>query len=175
MESRYKNLMSSELWEFLSNIPKDETSRYTIMGNKNFDLGEYDTAIENYSSAIELNHSNITAIYYRGHCYNNLEKFENAVSDSTKVIFLKPEFIKAYLYRGNARASIQTYSQLKAAISDYTVVINSDIKDGTVFMLRGYCNLLLKKENFAFQDWRMAKKLGAAKETEENWQRDFFK
>lgn len=174
MEVNPYDLISPELKEVLSNIPKDETSHYTILGNKNYKNSEYIQAVENYTKAIEYDENNIEALFYRGLCFIRFEKFKDAITDLTKLLQLKPEFVQAYKFRANARVALNTYSQLKEAIDDYTKVINNDSSDGTLFLLRGYCYLSLGQEDFAFIDWKKAKEFGITKENKENWKKSFF-
>jgi tetratricopeptide (TPR) repeat protein len=174
MEVNPKDLMSPELIKLLSSIPTDETSRYTIQGNEKYAIKDYEGAIVNYTKAIELKGDNIEALYYRGICYISFEKYDNTISDLTKVIELRPEFIEAYFYRANARASLQTFKQLKDAIFDYSIVLEDDDKNGLCYFLRGYCYLQLQKDDLAFSDWKNAKSLGIALETEANWKNDYF-
>jgi tetratricopeptide (TPR) repeat protein len=174
MEVNPKDLLSPELKEFLSTIPNDETSRYTILGDQNYENGEYRLAVENYTKALKLDINNLAALFYRGLCFIPLEKFNDSITDLTKLLQLKPEFIQAYQYRANARVALRTYNQLKEAIADYTKVTNHDPSDGSSYFLRGYCYLLLGQEDLAILDWKKAKEHGIVKENEENWKRDYF-
>ena len=178
-EDRYwevnpKDLLRPEIKKLLLSIPKDESSMYTKIGNEYFDKGEYNSGVENYNKALEYNERNFIALFYRGLCFIGLMQFESSIKDLTKVLMLKPSFYQAYFYRANARVGILTYYQIKKAIDDYTSVINKPRPGGNPFFLRGYCYLLLKKEQLAIADWRIAKKYRITKESEENWKKDYL-
>jgi len=169
-----KDLIISFLREFLSKIPKDETSKYTFLGNESYENDDFNSALESYSQALEFNQDNLEALFFRSMCFIKIEKYEDAVSDLTRLIEIKPDFIIAYFYRGTARASIQTYNHLKAAIIDFSTVIKNSDTDGVSYFIRAYCHLLLKQERSAKLDWLKAKCLGVTKENEENWKKDYF-
>lgn len=173
-EVNRSDLISPELKEMLSSIPKNETSRLTILGDKNYNNGEYIEAVENYSKALMADGNNLEGLFYRGLCYIQLDKFHDSINDLTKLIKLKPEFTQAYHYRAIARIALHSYNQLKLAISDSTEAIERGQKDGTLFFMRGYCNLMLAQDDFAFQDWIKAKIAGVAKENEESWKKDYI-
>jgi len=64
------------------------------VGNKHFQAGRYNEAVEAFSSAIELDPSNYILYSNRSAAYLNLKKFQNALEDATKVVELKPDFPK---------------------------------------------------------------------------------
>lgn len=168
-----KDLISQELRELLSSLPKDESSHYTILGKESYNNLEYGNAIENFTNAIELNRNNIIALFFRGLCFTSMEKYHDAINDFTKIIELQPSSLQAFFYRGNAQLLLETYDQLKSAIKDYTSVIKKNPGDGIAYFLRGYCYLLLKQDDQANMDWREAKKLNVAKQDEEKWKEDY--
>ena len=174
MDVNPKDLMSPELIKLLSSIPKDETSLHTIQGNEKYAIKEYKDAIDCYTKALEFKHDNLEALFYRGLCFIKFEKYGDTITDLTKVIELDPQFIDAYFYRGNARAALQTFRQLKNAISDYSIVLQSDDKNGLCYFLRGYCFLLLQNDSLAFSDWKHAKSVGVSQQDEVNWKNDYL-
>jgi len=174
MEVNPKDLISTELREFLSTIPKDKISRYYIEAIEYFKIGEYKKAVQIFTEILTLDINNTGALFYRGQCFIKLERFKNSIDDFTELLNLIPEFTEGYFYRANARSSLQTYSQIKDAITDYSHVIDKEPSNGISLFLRGYCYLLLKKESLAFNDWKKSKEFGIAKENEANWKRDFL-
>ena len=169
-----KDLISDNLREFLSTIPKDKISRYYIKAIEYFKIGEYKKAVQIFTEILTLDINNTGALFYRGQCFIKLERFKNSIDDFTELLNLIPEFTEGYFYRANARSSLQTYSQIKDAITDYSHVIDKEPSNGISLFLRGYCYLLLKKESLAFNDWKKSKEFGIAKENEGNWKRDFL-
>lgn len=174
MEINPRDLISPELREFLSTIPKDQSAQLTEYGQEKYNKEDYLSAVEYYSKALELRKNNLRALYYRALSFIKLEKYESSINDFNLLIELKPDAYEAYFYRANARCAEPTYDRLKGAIIDYTIVINNDCNNGIAYFTRGYCYLMLKQENLAFIDWRKAKIMGVAIENEENWKKDFL-
>lgn len=174
MEVNPIDLVSPRLKELVFGIPKKEISKYILLGKNNYKNEQFEKAIKNFTKVLDYDKNNLSAIFYRGLCYIKLEHFQSAIKDLSNLIQLKPDFVHAHYYRGNARLLIQSYSQIKKAIDDYTLVIESDSSNGLAYYLRGCCYLLLKNENSSFLDWKKAKDLGIAKESEENWKKDYL-
>ena|SRR5688572_13523403 len=158
----------------LSNLPKDETSKFTLIGKDFYDKEDFDNAIENFSKALQFKNNNCNALYYRAMSYWLNNKYKNAFDDFSSLIEFKPTFIQAYFNRANCCVELRTYHHLKIAISDYTLVINNKYSVGESSFLRGVSYLFLKQEEKSFQDWLVAKEYGFAKMSKENWKKDFL-
>lgn len=85
-----------------------------------FSEQDYDTAIELYTKAIEVN-SNV-AVYYgnRSFAYLKTECFGYALTDASKAIELDKTYIKGFYRRAAAYMSL---GKFKEALKDYEYVI----------------------------------------------------
>jgi tetratricopeptide (TPR) repeat protein len=173
LEVNPKDLISKEIKELISNLPKDETSAFTILGNESYNKKDYADAIEKYSRAIELDNKNFEALFFRGLCFSNLEKYKDAVIDFSIIIEQKPNLLQGYLHRANALLFLQTFNDIKSAILDYSTVISKDPTNGIAYFLRGYCYFLLKKEDQAKMDWNESKNFGIPMHNEVKWKKDY--
>ena len=96
---------------------------YQNRANANFVLGEYETAITDYSKAIELNPKESTIYFSRALAYLNKSIFTLAVKDFDKVIELDPTDAMAYLKRGSA---LEKTGDTAKALSDYQKTVELD-------------------------------------------------
>jgi len=113
---------------FILNLPlitqaktnKEQTRRskeWCSKGIKALDKKNYYSAIKNFSRAIELNSEYALAYFSRGTAYGQLEKFKKSISDLTKVIELKIEFVnEAYCSRGSAYKML---GKKREAVNDF--------------------------------------------------------
>jgi len=83
-------------------------------------LKQYESAIEDYGKAIELNPNFAEAYNNRGAAYLNLKQYESAIEDYGKAIELNPNDAEAYNNRGAAYALL---SQHEREIADYNKAI----------------------------------------------------
>lgn len=85
-------------------------------GNKAFAAGDWPTAIDLYTQAIELDDSQPTFYSNRAQAHIKSEAFGYAIADATKAIELDPNMLKAHFRRGLARAAIL---KPKEAVADF--------------------------------------------------------
>ncbi|XP_072338305.1 small glutamine-rich tetratricopeptide repeat-containing protein alpha-like isoform X2 [Scyliorhinus torazame] len=80
-------------------------------GNEQMKVENYQSAVDYYSKAIELNPSN--AVYYcnRAAALSKLGNYTGAVQDCEKAIAFDPSYSKAYGRMGLALASLNKYSE----------------------------------------------------------------
>lgn len=114
-------------------------------GNKAFAAHDWNTAIELYSKAIELNDKEPTFYANRAQAYLKTEAFGYAIADATKAIELNPSFIKAYYRRAVARTAIL---QPKEAAKDFQtcVKIEPGNKDAKLKLVE--CQKMLRQQAF---------------------------
>ena len=84
-------------------------------------LGQYQTAINDYTKVIQLDPNNVTSYSNRGHAYTSLGQDQNAINDLTKAIQLDPTYASAYGNRGNVYHNL--LGQYQLAIDDFTKAI----------------------------------------------------
>jgi len=76
-------------------------------GNKLFKLGKFDSAIENYSKAIEscppANSQELSTFYQnRAAAYENLKNYDKIIEDCSKALEFNPKYVKALTRRAKA-------------------------------------------------------------------------
>ncbi len=83
--------------------------------------GEWDLAIQDFSTEAYLNPVDFLPYRLRGEMYANKKDFENALNDYTYAIYLNPNDADIYYRRASILAELQRYQE---AVDDYTKAIN---------------------------------------------------
>merc|ERR1712226_1226049 len=84
--------------------------------DKFYNAKKYYKAIKEYTKAIELDESKYSLYSNRAACYIAIKKFKNALSDSERVISLKPDFAKGYSRKAH---SLDELGKTKEALEVY--------------------------------------------------------
>ena len=137
---------------------------YSRRGYTKDALGDYEGAIEDYTTAIELN-PNVGAYYNRGNAKRHLGDDKGAIADYDTVITLNPEDVSAYYNRGNIKRKIRDYV---GAIADYNSVIKLNPEDVYAYKNRGTAKQALGQYEEAEADLARAKELDADIEMKSN-------
>ena len=98
---------------------------YRRQGYRYYEAGEYDNAIQSYTTAINMQ-QNVAQFYNdRGCAYDCLGKFEAAISDYKTAINLNPDFFVAY---NNCGVAYRNQGNYKEAISylDKAIELNPE-------------------------------------------------
>ncbi|MBR4659618.1 MAG: tetratricopeptide repeat protein [Clostridia bacterium] len=126
---------------------------YYIRGDRAFDEGKCDDAIEKYNKCIREFPYYEGYYYSRGNAYAKQGKDEEAIKDFDKAIELKPNYSKAYYSRGMCFAKLGNYT---SAIEDFSKFINQRRYDADGYNARGYAYLCDGKYNKAKNDFTEA-------------------
>ena len=94
--------------------------------------------------------------YNRGNTKHDIGFYQNAISDYSKAIRLKPDFVEAYHNRGYTKASLGQHVE---AIADFNAVIQLNPDDASAYSNRGLSKAELGQTWAAKQDLRTALKL----------------
>lgn len=96
-----------EKFAFLRREEEPYTGRsaheYRELAREQFNIGEYDKAIDYYNRAINQDRDYIEAYYERGQARHYAEKYSSAILDFNKFINLNPNYAEAYYYRAEAK------------------------------------------------------------------------
>ena len=76
--------------EITNKLINEKANNYFVLGKAMHYIKDYNSAIENYSKAIEFNPSLTNAYYNRGTIKNYLKNFRGAIEDYSKAIELNP-------------------------------------------------------------------------------------
>ena len=92
-------------------------------GNHLVQERKYQEALDCYTKAIELDKNDPILYSNRSAMYYNLNDFENALLDAEEAIYLKPDYAKAYLRKGNALEKQYKYQE---ALDTYKIGLQKD-------------------------------------------------
>ncbi len=129
---------------------------YYQRANAQLDLGNYQAAVEDYTTALAKDPSYLAAYFNRGLAYLKLNQFQAAVDDYTKIIEKNAQDADAYYQRGLAYHRLKNYS---AAIADYTQVIRLNPQDAEAFTNRGLSYSAAGDKQSAIADFTQAIRL----------------
>ncbi|XP_035216730.1 RNA polymerase II-associated protein 3-like isoform X2 [Stegodyphus dumicola] len=79
-------------------------------GNEFFKKGNYDSAINCYTTGMQLDPDNPLLPANRAMAFLKKEQFQAAENDCTSCLAVDPTYVKAYLRRGTARSKLKKYS-----------------------------------------------------------------
>jgi Flp pilus assembly protein TadD len=96
--------------------------------------GEYDLAIADQTSAIELDPKSYRALMDRSLSYYQKREYDLCIADATRAIELKPKLSEAYNNRGSAYREKGDYDR---GVADLSHAIELDRKNSTAFHNRG--------------------------------------
>jgi tetratricopeptide (TPR) repeat protein len=128
---------------------QDELAR----ADKEYDSGQYDKAVADYTEAIRLKPDDADAFNNRGIAYDQLKQYDKAIADLTEVIRLKPDFALAFNNRGNVYNELKQYDK---AIADYTEAIRLKPDFAQALCNRGHTYDDLKQYDKAVTDYTEA-------------------
>jgi len=120
------------LWDDTVRKSPHKARAYNNRGNAYNDMGRYDRAISDFTTAIELNPGYTDAYYNRGNTFFRNGNTVQAISDLSQAVHLSPKYADAYYNRGVIFTVQGKYGQ---AISDYTKAIELN-----PFMVKAYYN-----------------------------------
>lgn len=127
---------------FAANLPlfgqdkaADQAKRYYENGQTRLKQGEFESAIVEYSKAIDLDPKNPLPLAARGNARVNTGALDEAIADFTQAIALDPARRVPYINRAVARTD---KGDLAGAIDDYNKAISLDQKNAAmVYRNRG--------------------------------------
>jgi tetratricopeptide (TPR) repeat protein len=96
---------------------------------------DYDAAIKDFSTAIDINPKMTDAYNNRGWSFNQERRYDESISDFTKAIALKPDLDSAYNSRGVAYNATKRYDE---AIADFSKFIDLKPDAYYVYDNRGF-------------------------------------
>jgi len=112
----------------------DRSNVLTLRGNAYLDKKDWDRAIADFTSAIELDPKIAVAFISRGSAYLSKKNWDRAIADETRAIEIDPKSKGAFVVRGTAYFNKKDWDR---AIADETRAIELDPKDAVAFTGRG--------------------------------------
>lgn len=130
---------------------KDERSD---VGDRYYERGEYEKAIEAYNEYINLNPEHLKSIYNRGRAYEQLGQYDKAVQDFRHVLRNDPENVRALLSMANHYYVRE--KDYENAIFYVDEALELDDKNPMAYVLRGRANQKLGNVQEALSDYNNA-------------------
>jgi tetratricopeptide (TPR) repeat protein len=123
------------------------------LGYSNYELGKFDSAIQAFDKATEIDPEYKAAYYGRGLTYYKVENYERAIKEYDRAIELDSEYIDAYYGRGLAYYQLGNYER---AIKEYDIVIGIDPEYVKAYHGRGAAYYWLGNYQRAIQEYDRA-------------------
>ncbi len=124
--------------------PKAENG-YLLRGTANEKLGQFDKAIQDYSTCISITPS-AEVFTNRGQMYLQQKKYDKGIEDCNKALSLDAKFYDARVCRGTCYSDLGQYQK---ALDDFNVVLATDPKNDIALQNRASCLLQLRKATAA--------------------------
>ena len=147
-----KNDRSKQL-EYASKVNSLSATDWYNKGTAYRNSKDYDTAIESYSKAIELNPYYAEAYMGHGLAYLFKREYDRAIENFSKAIALKADYAYAYHDRGNAYSAKRQYDR---AIEDYNKAISLNPDKAYSYQGRGSAYHAKGQNDMAIADYNKA-------------------
>jgi tetratricopeptide (TPR) repeat protein len=140
-------------------IQQDSTMLYPYLerAQQRFEGGYYKGAVEDYTSALEIDPRDPEIWLGRGLAREKSKDFEGAFSDYTKAIDLKDDFFKAWINRGNVLFKLERYND---AIDDFNVALIYQSNYAPAIYNRAMAKIKMKDKTGACEDLKLAESMG---------------
>lgn len=103
-------------------VPLLSTGQATKFVRQALRLTDPSAQIEVLNQALEIDNKHLDALFYRGIAKYNLEDYDAAILDFTKIIFYEPD-ADSYYNRGNCKFNLEDY---QGALLDYKKALELD-------------------------------------------------
>lgn len=134
----------------------DDPDFYFKKGLSNIQQYNYQNAIHDFDTTIELEPKFVGAYTSRGLAYFHLQEYQKAIKDFSHAIELNPKFFQAYVNRGLANLKLLNY---QAAIEDCNRAIKLNPKNIYSYQIRGRIYCYINYGQKALNDFRKQVKL----------------
>ena len=125
-------------------------------GNIHFQQGEFEAAIADFDTALQINSQYVPAYFRRGIAKVCLRRENDAVVDFDEALRLNPQDSAAYLGRGIAKANL---GRSKEAITDYDEALRLNPQNAVAYHYRGDVKHRLNRNKEAIADYDEALRL----------------
>ncbi|MEG4444349.1 tetratricopeptide repeat protein [Microcoleus sp. AT9_B4] len=150
------------LLEFpLSSVEGDEVGdreaeAWCDRGNEQYDLGDFEGAIDSYNQAIALKPDYHQAFRNRGRAQSDLGQFEEAMASYDKTLEINPELHEAWISRGDA---LNNLGRFEEAIASYDKALEFKPDDDYACYNRGIALGILGRLEEAITSYDKALKI----------------
>ena len=149
---KYTENELKKLQAFNSSAANSSMDHYNN-GEKYYQNGDYDKAIVEFTTAIELNPNYIDAYHHRANAYINLGKYDLALADLDEAILLSPDNAFLYHVRGLFYREIGDFGKV---LADQNKAISINPQYADAYLERGVAYGNLGDHDKAFVDFNKA-------------------
>lgn len=107
------------------------------LGIDYFNNGEFESAIQQFDKAIDINPQTAEAYFYRGFVFARLDDFDQAIADYDQAILLEPQYVEAYLNRARVYDDL---GEIDLAIADFDQAILLNPQSAEAYLDKGMIN-----------------------------------
>jgi len=116
-------------------INRDDAKKHFDEGNRLYDLGRYEEAIEEFDIALDIDPNYKEAHYNKGNTLRHLKRYEEAIKEYDKALAIDPNFKEAHNNKGIALNNLGRYEE---AIEEYDKALAIDPNDKKAHNNKGY-------------------------------------
>ena len=127
--------------------------QYFDQAVEKFEEGNYQGAIADLTTVIEMDPQDAVSYYNRGLAKSHIEDLQGAIADYNKAIEINPQYAEAFNNRGNIKTQLKDY---QGAIADYSKAVEIDPQDDTTYYNRGNVKGELEDYQGAIADYNKA-------------------
>ncbi len=142
----------------VSNALAQSAQEYINIGHRNYELGEFEEAIEYLNKAVELDDRNPEVFYLLGVCKSQLQRNKEAVRDYDLALALDKDYAEVYFEKGY---SLFMLNEFKLAIEAFDKAIALKPDNAVAYVNRGSVKCISGDKEGAMADWKKAEALGA--------------
>jgi len=141
----------------ISHCP-DAAFSHNCRGMAKYNTRDFEGAMSDYNTAIQLNPAYSGCYYNRGIVFFNNQQFQEALKDYNNAILLNPKFASCYDARGILYMDGLRNDSL--AMEDYNNAININPEFAQAYYNRGILEMRSQKPEAACEDFRKVRQLG---------------
>jgi|UniRef100_UPI00404A6141 tetratricopeptide (TPR) repeat protein len=134
------------------------TQELIDIGHRNYELGEYQEAIDYLNKAADKDQKNPEIFYLLGVCKSQLQKNAEAIKDYDLALALDPTYAEVYFEKGY---SLFALNMLDEAIEAFDKSIKLKPNNAVAYVNRGSVKCIKGDKEGAMKDWKKAEELGA--------------
>jgi len=134
------------------------TQELIDIGHRNYELGEYQEAIDFLDKAADKDQKNPEIFYLLGVCKSQLQKNAEAIKDYDLALALDPSYAEVYFEKGY---SLFALNMLDEAIEAFDKSIKLKPNNALAYVNRGSVKCIKGDKEGAMKDWKKAEELGA--------------
>jgi tetratricopeptide (TPR) repeat protein len=135
-------LNDDALQNYRAAMALDNKDSYPLLGTADVyydNLKQYDSAMRYYEMGTAIQKQNKIAFYKLGWCYNDKDRYAEAIAPLKEAVLLDPEYTEARNELGYAYYKLDKYDE---ALAQFRLIMNKDAKNVLSRYYAGFCYYL---------------------------------